>query len=451
MFKKILIANRGEIALRILRACKELDIKTVAVFSEVDRDLPHVQMADEAFCVGPAEASDSYLNIPNIIGAALISRSDAIHPGYGFLAENPEFVEICKDHNIMFIGPNRESMTAMGDKAAARETASRAGVPVLPGTDVLDEDRQAFAFARQYGYPVIIKAVAGGGGRGMRIVNSDEELRDSLSEAKLEAFKSFADDRIYVEKLMTEARHIEFQILADKLGNVIHLGDRDCSVQRRNQKLIEEAPSQVISPYIRRKMGDAAVSAARAIGYHGVGTVEFLYDVNTAKFYFLEMNTRIQVEHPVTEMVTGVDLVREQIRMEMDEPLDINQRQIFIRGHALECRINAEDPERNFAPSLGEIKDFRLPGGPGIRVDSHIYRGYKILPYYDSLIAKVISHGKDRQEALIRMDRAMYEMYVEGVKTTIPFHRMMMKDEQFRKCEVHTGSVEGRSGSDEDE
>lgn len=449
MFSKVLIANRGEIALRILRACKELNIKTVAVFSEVDRDLPHVQLADEAFCVGPAEASESYLNIPNIIGAAIIARVDAIHPGYGFLAENPEFVEICRDHNMVFIGPDRESMTLMGDKATARETVIREGVPVLPGTDVLDEERDAYAFARKCEYPVMIKAVAGGGGRGMRIVNNDEELRDSLSEAKLESFKAFGDDRIFLEKYMGDARHIEFQILADRLGNVIHLGERDCSVQRRNQKLIEEAPSRVISPYMRRKMGESAVRAAQAIGYYGVGTVEFLYDPATSRYFFLEMNTRIQVEHPVTEMVTGVDLAREQIKMAMDEPLDINQRQVFIRGHALECRINSEDPDNNFMPSLGDISCLRLPGGPGIRVDTHIYEGYRVLPYYDSLLAKVIAHGKDRDDAIVRMNRALFEMKVEGVKTTIPFHLKMIKDPHFRDHGVNTGFVENRERQEE--
>lgn len=449
MFRKILIANRGEIALRILRACRELGIKTVAVFSEVDRDSIHVQLADEAFCVGPAPVNESYLNIPNIIGAALISKADAIHPGYGFLAENPEFVEICKDHNITFIGPNRESMSLMGDKAQARKTMKDEEVPLLPGTGVIDDEREALVFARQHGYPVMIKAVAGGGGRGMRIVNNDEELRDGMATARSEAYSSFADDRLYIEKYMPQARHIEFQILADKLGNVIHLGDRDCSVQRRNQKLIEEAPSQVISPYIRRKMGESAVRAASTIGYHGVGTVEFLFDHQSSKYYFLEMNTRIQVEHPVTEMVTGVDLVREQIRMEMDEPLDLNQRQVFIRGHAIECRINAEDTENNFAPSVGVISTFRLPGGPGIRVDTHIHRGYKVLPYYDSLLAKVIAHGKDREEALIRMQRALFEMNIEGIKTSLPFHRRILQDEQFLQCEIHTGYVEDQASQNE--
>ncbi len=451
MFRKILIANRGEIALRILRACRELDIRTVAVFSEVDRELPHVQMADEAFCVGPAGVTESYLNIPNIIGATLISGADAIHPGYGFLAENPEFVEICRDHNIAFIGPTRESMTMMGDKAIARETVISEDVPVLPGTDVIDEDRDAMSFAREHGFPVMIKAVAGGGGKGMRIVTDEAELRDGLSQARYEAYSAFGDDRLYIEKFLPEARHIEFQILGDKLGNVIHLGDRDCSVQRRNQKLIEEAPSSVVSPYMRRKMGDAAVRAATAIGYHGVGTVEFLFDTNTSKYYFLEMNTRIQVEHPVTEMVTNFDLVREQIRMEMEEPLGINQRQVFIRGHAIECRINAEDPDRNFTPSLGEITGFRLPGGPGIRVDTHIYKGYKVLPYYDSLLAKIITHGNNREEALIRMNRALFEMKVDGIKTTIPFHREMINDINFRDCSIHTHTIESRSSNEEEE
>jgi acetyl-CoA carboxylase, biotin carboxylase subunit len=449
LFKKILIANRGEIALRILRACKELGIKTVAVFSEVDRNSIHVQLADEAFCVGPASVSESYLNVPNIITAAIVSKADAIHPGYGFLAENPEFVDICKDHNIAFIGPTKESMSLMGDKSSAREVVSGEEVPILPGTTTINEEREINAFVREYGFPIIIKAVAGGGGKGMRIVNNDEELRQGLMRARSEAFSSFGDDRIYLEKFMPEAKHIEFQILGDKLGNIIHLGERDCSVQRRNQKLIEEAPSQSISPYIRRKMGEAAVKAASAIGYHGVGTIEFLYDTKSSRYYFLEMNTRIQVEHPVTEMVTGVDLVREQIRMEMDEPLEISQRQVFIRGHAIECRINSEDPESDFMPSMGEILTFRLPGGPGIRVDSHLYKGYKVLPYYDSLLAKVISHGKDREEALIRMERALFEMSIDGVKTTIPFHRRMLSDSQFKKCEIHTGWVEGMAGEDE--
>lgn len=433
--------------MRIIRACRELNIKTVAIFSEVERDSAHVLLADEAFCVGPAPVTGSYLNIPNIISAALISKADAIHPGYGFLSENPEFVEICKDHNIMFIGPNRDSMSLMGDKAVARETVCKVDVPVLPGTDDLADDREAFKFARKYGYPIMIKAVAGGGGKGMRVVTSDEEMRQALSSARSEAFSSFGDERIYIEKFLPKARHIEFQILGDKLGNVIHLGERDCSVQRRNQKLIEEAPSLVISPYMRRKMGESAVRAAKAIGYHGVGTVEFLYDTNTGKYYFLEMNTRIQVEHPVTEMVTGIDLVREQIKMEMEEPLDINQRQVFIRGHAIECRINAEDPDNNFSPVLGEVKSFRLPGGPGIRVDTHIHAGYKVLPYYDSLLAKVIAYGKDREEALYRMNRAMFEMKVEGVKTTIPFHRRILQDDTFLESEIHTRYIESLAGA----
>ncbi|MFP4497711.1 MAG: acetyl-CoA carboxylase biotin carboxylase subunit [Vulcanimicrobiota bacterium] len=451
MFRKILIANRGEIALRIIRACKELGIKTVAIFSEPDRESVHVKLADEAFCVGPAQVSESYLNVHNIISAAMISRADAIHPGYGFLAENPEFTEICKDHNIVFIGPNRESMTLMGDKARARETVAGVDVPILPGTGVIEEDREAFNFARENGFPIMIKAVAGGGGKGMRIVTSDEEMRQGLQQARTEARNSFGDDRIFLERFMPEARHIEFQILGDKLGNVIHLGERDCSVQRRNQKLIEEAPSRIISPYMRRKMGEAAVRAAQAIGYHGVGTIEFLFDANSSRFYFLEMNTRIQVEHPVTEMVTSVDLVKEQIRVEMDEPLNVNQRQIFIRGHAVECRINAEDPDNNFTPVTGTVNNFKLPGGPGIRVDTHIQPGYKVLPYYDSLLVKIIAYGKDREEALARMNRAMDELLIDGLKTTISFHKEILQDPQFKESEIHTGYVESLATPDEDE
>ncbi len=442
MFKKILIANRGEIALRILRASRELGLRTVAVHSEVDRDSLHVRLADETFCVGPGPATQSYLNIPNLIAAATIAGADAIHPGYGFLAESPRLLEVCNQHDLTFIGPGLEAMRLMGDKARARQTVDRVGVPVLPGTDEVTGEKEALDFAGVHGYPLMLKAAAGGGGKGMRVAHGPEDLERHFHTARSEAQSAFGDGRIYLEKFLPRARHIEFQVMADSHGHVVHLGERDCSVQRRHQKLIEESPSVVLGPEQRREMGEAAIRATRAAGYSGAGTVEFLFDPDSGAYYFLEMNTRIQVEHPVSEMVTGIDLVKEQIRVAAGHPLGFSQEEIQIQGHAVECRINAEDPEKGFAPSLGTIHDLHLPGGPGIRVDTHLERGYVVQPFYDSLLAKVIAHGRDREEALARMDRALQEMQVGGVRTTIDFHRRLLGTGDFRRGEIHTTFVE---------
>ena len=442
MFKKILVANRGEIALRILRACREMGIKTVAVHSEEDRTSLHVRLADEHFCVGPGPAAQSYLNIPNLISAATIAGADALHPGYGFLAENPSLVEICENHGLAFIGPTTTAMRLMGDKARARETVQRVEVPVLPGTAEVPDEEHALVFGETHGYPIMLKAAAGGGGKGMRVARGPEDLARLFLTARAEAESAFGDGRIYLEKFLPTARHIEFQILADGHGNIVHLGERDCSVQRRHQKLVEESPSVVLTPDLRDRMGQAAVRAARAAGYTGVGTVEFLLDPATSAYYFLEMNTRIQVEHPVSEMVTGLDLVKEQIRVAAGEVLHLRQEDVQLRGHAVECRINAEDPEAGFAPSLGTIQGLHLPGGPGIRVDTHIGQGYVVLPFYDSLLAKVIAHGSDREEALARMERALHEMQVKGIQTTLGFHRRILGNEVFRRGEVHTTYVE---------
>ena len=442
MFKKILIANRGEIALRVIRACRELEIRTVAIHSDVDRDSLHVTEADESFCVGPASAGQSYLNIPNILSAAVVARADAVHPGYGFLAENSEFVEICDSHGLTFIGPTAQTMRTMGDKSTARKTVVKAGVPVLPGTQEIADFEDARAFGQEHGFPIMIKASAGGGGKGMRVALADDELQRLFQTAQLEAESAFGDGRIYLEKFLPQARHIEFQILADHHGHVIHLGERDCSMQRRNQKLIEESPSPVLSAQKRMEMGTMAVEAARASDYHGVGTVEFLFDPRDESFYFLEMNTRIQVEHPVTEMVTGLDLVKLQIRMAMGEKLDLRQEDVQLRGAAIECRINAERADANFRPSFGRISTVHFPGGPGVRVDSHLYAGCQVQPYYDSLLAKVIAYGSDRNEALARMNRLLAEMRVEGVDTTIDFQRSLINHPSFRAGIVHTTIVE---------
>lgn len=442
VFKKILIANRGEIALRIIRACRELGIQTVAIFSQVDRESLHVKMADEAYCIGPAPVINSYLNIPNIISAALMSKSEAIHPGYGLLAENVDFAEICESHSIKFIGPRTSSIILMGDKARARETMHNIGVPVLPGTSIIRNAKEAIEFARKVDFPLIIKATSGGGGKGMRVVNNEEELQKCLSTAKAEAKSSFGDDRIYIEKFLARSKHIEFQIIADEYGNVLHLGERDCSVQRRNQKLIEESPSVAVNNKLRKEMGEAAVRGSLNTDYTGVGTIEFLLDQDTGKFYFMEMNTRIQVEHPVTEMVTGIDLVKEQIKISNKEKLTFNQKDVCISGHSIECRINAEDPQKSFAPSTGTITELHLPGGPGIRIDTHIYQGSPVHPYYDSLLAKLISFGKDREEAVKRMQRALDEICIEGVKTTVGFHKRMLLSDAFKKGEVTTSFVE---------
>ncbi|MBD2119441.1 acetyl-CoA carboxylase biotin carboxylase subunit [Trichocoleus sp. FACHB-262] len=441
LFSKILIANRGEIALRILRTCEEMGIATVAVHSTVDRHALHVQLADEAVCIGEPPSGKSYLNIPNIIAAALTRNATAIHPGYGFLAENARFAEICADHQIAFIGPSPEAIRLMGDKSTAKETAQRAGVPTVPGSDgLLTDDQEALAIARKIGYPVMIKATAGGGGRGMRLVPEESELNKLFMAAQGEAEAAFGNGGVYLEKFIERPRHIEFQILADSYGNVIHLGERDCSIQRRHQKLLEEAPSPALSQELREKMGAAAVRVAQSINYVGAGTVEFLLD-QTGNFYFMEMNTRIQVEHPVTEMITGLDLIAEQIRIAQGEKLRLTQEQVVLKGHAIECRVNAEDPDFNFRPSPGRISGYLPPGGPGVRMDSHVYTDYDIPPYYDSLIGKLIVWAPDRPAAIRRMKRALRECAVTGLPTTIGFHQRILETPEFNRGEVYTNFV----------
>ncbi|OIP72346.1 MAG: acetyl-CoA carboxylase biotin carboxylase subunit [Oscillatoriales cyanobacterium CG2_30_40_61] len=441
-FSKILIANRGEIALRILRTCEEMGIATVAVHSTVDRHALHVQLADEAVCIGEPSSSKSYLNIPNIIAAALTRNATAIHPGYGFLAENARFAEICADHDIAFIGPTPHAMRSMGDKSTAKETMQRVGVPTVPGSDgLLSDDKEALQLARKIGYPVIIKATAGGGGRGMRLVREDSELPKLFAAAQGEAEAAFGNPGVYLEKFIERPRHIEIQILADNYGNVIYLGERDCSIQRRHQKLLEEAPSSFITPKLRQKMGTAAVKAAKSINYTGAGTVEFLVD-QSGNFYFMEMNTRIQVEHPVTEMITGLDLISEQIRIAQGEKLLLTQNQVILRGHSIECRINAEDPEHNFRPHPGRISGYLPPGGNGVRIDSHVYTDYEIPPYYDSLIGKLIVWGPDRPTAILRMKRALREFAITGVPTTIGFHQKILENPEFLRGEIYTNFVE---------
>ncbi|MFM9330316.1 acetyl-CoA carboxylase biotin carboxylase subunit [Paenibacillus mesotrionivorans] len=432
-FQKILIANRGEIAVRIIRACKEMNIYTVAVYSEADRDSLHVRLADEAYCIGPTLSKDSYLNFTNLMSVATLTETDAIHPGYGFLAENADFAEICERCNITFIGPSPEAISKMGDKAVAKDTMKKAGVPVIPGSDGLVEDPQeALMIARDIGYPVIIKATAGGGGKGIRIANDEESLLQQITTAQQEAQKAFGNAGVYLEKFLTGMKHVEIQIIADKHGNAVHLGERDCSVQRRRQKLVEEAPCSVITPEVREQMGEAAVRAALAVNYSGAGTLEFLLGPD-GNFYFMEMNTRIQVEHPVTEMVTGVDLIKEMIRVAEGHPLSFRQEDVQIKGWAIECRINAEDPERNFMPSPGQISFYLPPGGLGVRVDSSAYPGYVISPYYDSMIAKLIVWGDTREDAIARMSRALSEFAIDGVQTTIPFHMKLMRHPTFLK------------------
>jgi acetyl-CoA carboxylase biotin carboxylase subunit len=441
MFKKILIANRGEIALRVIRACRELGIETVAVYSEADRESLHVRFADDDVCIGPAPARESYLKIPRIIAAAEITGADAIHPGYGFLAENAEFAEICAASKITFIGPTPEQIRTMGDKAQARATMIANGVPVVPGTPGPVEDvEDALGYAVKMGFPVIIKAAAGGGGKGMRVARDAEEFTRSFQMARSEALSAFGNGSVYVEKYLERPRHIEFQILGDTHGNCIHLGERDCSVQRRHQKLIEEAPSPAMTPALRKKMGDAAVLGAKSIGYVGAGTMEMLLDED-GSYYFMEMNTRIQVEHPVTEMLTGVDLVKEQIRIAAGEKMSITETPP-LRGHVIECRVNAEDPAKNFQPSPGRIDVFHPPGGNGVRVDTHVYAGYTVPPFYDSMIAKVICQGRDRAEALAKMRLALDTFVVQGITTTIPFLGRVMADPHFAKGEVHTKFLE---------
>ena len=445
MFEKVLIANRGEIALRVIRACRELGIQTVAVYSEADRESLHVRFADDDVCIGPPPSRSSYLNIPRIIAAAEITGADAIHPGYGFLAENAEFAEICRASNICFIGPTAEQIRAMGDKASARRLAREAGVRTVPGSDgVLENVEDAVAAAEALGFPVIIKATAGGGGKGMRIAHEAEPFGQLFSLAQNEALAAFGNGDVYLEKYLDRPRHVEFQILGDSQGRVDHLGERDCSVQRRHQKLIEESPSPGLTPELRASMGEAAVALASAIGYVGAGTMEFLLTAD-GDFYFMEMNTRIQVEHPVTEMVTGVDLVKEQIRVAADERLSIPCRLTGLRGHAIECRVNAEDPYRNFQPCPGHISAYHPPGGPGVRVDTHVYAGYTVPPYYDSLLAKVIVHGRDRAEALARMGQALDSFILEGVTTTIPFLNRVIHHPDFVAGRVDTRFLERES------
>ncbi|GHT66065.1 acetyl-CoA carboxylase biotin carboxylase subunit [Endomicrobiia bacterium] len=439
MFKKVLIANRGEIACRIIRACRELSIKTVAIHSEIDRGSMHVKLADQAICVGQATASESYLNIPSIIAAAEISGADAIHPGYGFLAENTYFSEVCEACGIKFIGPSKESIEQMGDKISAIKLMKKSGVPTIPGSDgpVNADDPKIFDIAKKIGYPVIVKATAGGGGKGMRIDVSEETLRNTIIVAQTEAKAAFGNSDVYMEKCIEEPHHIEFQILGDKYGRTAYPPDSDCSIQRRHQKLVEESPSPLIGEALRKKMGKAARNAATAVKYVTVGTVEFLVDKKD-RFYFMEMNTRIQVEHPITEMVTGLDLVKEQIKLAAGEKLSIVSEKVKILGHAIECRINAEDPDKDFIPSPGTIGKLYLPGGPGIRLDTHVYSGYTIPPYYDSLIAKIIAFGSNRGESIAKMQRALREVEIEGIKNTSSLHSKIMSNEKFRRGSVNT-------------
>lgn len=430
-FQKILIANRGEIAVRIIRACRELGISTVAVYSEADKDSLHVRLADEAYCIGPTLAKDSYLNFSNLMSVATLTECDAIHPGYGFLAENADFAEICDSCNITFIGPSADAISRMGDKSVAKQTMKDAGVPVIPGSDGLIEDLdEAVMLARDIGYPVIIKATAGGGGKGIRLAEDEASLVQQITTAQQEAQKAFGNAGVYLEKYLTGMKHVEIQIIADGHGNAVYLGERDCSVQRRRQKLVEEAPCPILSPEKRKEMGEAAVRAAHAVNYKGAGTLEFLLGTD-GQFYFMEMNTRIQVEHPVTEMVTGVDLIKEMISVAEGHPLSFAQEDIVINGWAMECRINAEDPDRNFLPSPGKINFYLAPGGPGVRVDSGAYPGYVISPYYDSMIAKLIVWAPTRNEAIAKMKRALSEFAVEGIQTTIPFHQKLLEHPTF--------------------
>lgn len=445
MFKKILVANRGEIAVRIIRACRELGIETVAVYSEADRESLHVKMADEAYCIGPPSLKESYLNLTNLMSVATLTEADAIHPGYGFLSENADFAEICRECNITFIGPPPEAIQLMGDKAAARKTMRQAGVPIVPGSEgLVESEEEAIMVAEEIGYPVLIKATAGGGGRGIRVVRTKEELIKNFLITKNEAEAAFGHPGIYIEKYIEDFRHVEIQVMADQYGHIVHLGERDCTIQRRLQKLIEEAPSPALTPEKREEMGKAAVQAARAVNYVGAGTVEFIYD-RDGNFYFMEMNTRIQVEHPVTELITGIDLVKEQITVASGQPLSFTQEDVQLNGWAIECRINAEDPDRNFRPSPGQIEIYLPPGGPGVRVDSSVYSGYSISPHYDSMIAKLIVWGRSREEAIQRMQRALDEFVIEGIDTTIPFHRRVLNHEAFIKGDFNTRFLENYS------
>ncbi|WP_141431711.1 acetyl-CoA carboxylase biotin carboxylase subunit [Bacillus sp. 03113] len=443
MITKLLIANRGEIAVRIIRACRELEIETVAVYSEADKESLHVQLADEAYCIGPTASKDSYLNFTNIVSVAKLTGCDAIHPGYGFLAENADFAELCRDCNIIFVGPSPEAITKMGTKDIARETMRQAGVPIVPGSKGIIKDiDEGITLAKEIGYPVIIKATAGGGGKGIRVARSEKELIKGINITQQEALTAFGNPGVYIEKYIEDFRHVEIQVLADNDGNTIHLGERDCSIQRRLQKLLEETPSPVLDPDIRAEMGNAAVKAAKAVDYSGAGTVEFIYDYRNRQFYFMEMNTRIQVEHPVTEMVTGVDLIKAQIKVASGYPLELEQKDVTFSGWSIECRINAENPAKNFMPSPGRMNMYLPPGGFGVRVDSAAYPGYMIPPYYDSMIAKVITYGKTREEAISRMKRALSEFVVEGVHTTIPFHLRLLDHEKFVEGNFNTKFLE---------
>ncbi len=444
MFDKILIANRGEIAVRIIRACREMGIKTVAVFSEPDREALHTQLADDSVCIGSAKVSDSYLNVTNIISAAVEKKVQAIHPGFGFLSENSTFAAMCEECNIKFIGPSAKVIDALGNKSNARDMMIKAGVPVIPGSDGVTQDAsQAHEVAARLGYPVIVKASAGGGGKGIRIVRAKEDLEEAFESARSETIKAFGDDKMYMEKLVENARHVEVQILGDSFGNVIHLGERDCSLQRKNQKVLEEAPCPVLSKEVREKMCHSAVLAAKAAGYQSAGTIEFLYDEASQNYYFMEMNTRIQVEHPITEMVTGVDIVKEQIKIADGSKLSLKQEDIQIKGHSIECRINAENPSRNFAPCPGIIDYLLIPaGGLGLRVDTAVYEGYEIPPFYDSMIAKVIVHGKDRTEAISKMKRALYEFIIDGIDTNIEFQNNILNNPDYQKGHFNTTFLE---------
>ena len=442
MFKKILIANRGEIAVRIIRTCREMGIKTVSVYSEIDEDSVHVHMADESICIGPSKSQKSYLNVDNIISAALVTGAEAIHPGYGFLSESTKLVRACMDNNIEFIGPKIEHMETMGNKSMARSTMIEAGVPVVPGSkEATNDPLRALEIAKEVGFPLMVKASSGGGGRGLRIVYKQEEFIEKFNTAKSESQIGFNDDSMYIERFIENPRHIEFQILGDKHGNIVHLGERDCSLQRRNQKVLEEAPCSIINEDLRRKMGDTALRAARAVGYESLGTIEFLLDKDN-NFYFIEMNTRIQVEHPITEEIVELDLVKEQINVSFGKELKLTQEDIRMNGHSIECRINAEDPEYNFRPSPGTIDNYFSPGGYGVRVDSHIYTDYTIPPTYDSMIGKVIVWGKDRDEAISRMKRALDEMVIMGVKTNIEFQKTILNNENFINNNIDTSFIE---------
>ncbi len=441
MFSKILVANRGEIAVRIIRACREMGIQTVAVYSEADKDALHAMLADEAVCIGPAASSGSYLNMEQILSATVITKADAIHPGFGFLSENSRFAKLCEQCNITFIGPSGDIIDRMGNKSEARKTMMEAGVPVVPGTkEPVFTAEEGLSFAKEIGFPVMIKASSGGGGKGMRVAANEEEFLAHFQSAQLESVKSFSDDAMYIEKYVNHPKHVEFQILADKHGNVVHIGERDCSIQRRHQKVLEESPCVAIDENLRRKMGETAVRAAKAVGYENAGTIEFLLDADK-NFYFMEMNTRIQVEHPVTEMVSGLDLIKEQIRIAAGEPLSVAQDDIHLSGHAIECRINAENPQKHFMPCPGKITNLHLPGGNGVRVDTHIYTDYVVPPYYDSMLLKLIVHGKDRDEAISKMRSALGELIIEGIDTNLAFQYEILNHEVFENGDTNTGFI----------